>query len=150
MAINAYGIGILKGAMNERDICSNQAMSFSGKVKVLLLKLFQQGNAKPHSASITTAWLHSRRVWVLNRCWTWNKKHYSLSLKNDIVNKIGYSKFPNHSTQHTNFFGIGVVTYSMWLKGPPNRWFSHSFPSHFSGGLHLCQLNFNKFTEFKS
>uniref|UniRef100_A0AAY5KL34 Tc1-like transposase DDE domain-containing protein n=1 Tax=Esox lucius TaxID=8010 RepID=A0AAY5KL34_ESOLU len=28
--------------------------------------LFQRDNAKPHSARITTAWLHSKRVWVLN------------------------------------------------------------------------------------
>ncbi len=28
--------------------------------------LFQQDNAKPHTAAITTAWLHSRRVRVLN------------------------------------------------------------------------------------
>ncbi len=28
--------------------------------------VFQQDNAKPHIAAITTAWLHSRRVQVLN------------------------------------------------------------------------------------
>ncbi len=28
--------------------------------------VFQQDNAKPHAATITTAWLHSRRVRVLN------------------------------------------------------------------------------------
>ncbi len=28
--------------------------------------VFQQDNAKPHTAAITTAWLRSRRVWVLN------------------------------------------------------------------------------------
>ncbi len=28
--------------------------------------VFQQDNAKPHTAAITTAWIHSRRVWVLN------------------------------------------------------------------------------------
>ncbi len=28
--------------------------------------VFQQGNAKPHNAAITTAWLRSRRVRVLN------------------------------------------------------------------------------------
>ncbi len=28
--------------------------------------IFQQDNAKPHTAAITTAWLHSRRVRVLN------------------------------------------------------------------------------------
>ncbi len=27
--------------------------------------VFQQDNVKPHTAAITTAWLHSRRVWVL-------------------------------------------------------------------------------------
>ncbi len=29
-------------------------------------RLFQQDNAKPHTAAITTAWIRSRRVWVLN------------------------------------------------------------------------------------
>ncbi len=29
-------------------------------------RVFQQDNAKPHTAAITTAWLHSRRVRVLN------------------------------------------------------------------------------------
>ncbi len=29
-------------------------------------RVFQQDNAKPHTASITTAWLRSRRVRVLN------------------------------------------------------------------------------------
>uniref|UniRef100_A0AAY5KWM7 Uncharacterized protein n=1 Tax=Esox lucius TaxID=8010 RepID=A0AAY5KWM7_ESOLU len=28
--------------------------------------LFQQDKAKPYSACITTAWLHSKRDWVLN------------------------------------------------------------------------------------
>ncbi len=28
--------------------------------------VFQQDNTKPHTAAITTAWLHSRRVRVLN------------------------------------------------------------------------------------
>ncbi len=28
--------------------------------------VFQQDNAKPHTADITTAWLRSRRVWGLN------------------------------------------------------------------------------------
>ncbi len=29
-------------------------------------RVFQQDNTKPHTAAITTAWLLSRRVWVLN------------------------------------------------------------------------------------
>ena len=28
--------------------------------------LVQQDNAKPHSARVTTAWLHSKRMWVLD------------------------------------------------------------------------------------
>ncbi len=28
--------------------------------------VFQQDNGKPHTAAITTSWLRSRRVWVLN------------------------------------------------------------------------------------
>ncbi len=29
-------------------------------------RVFQQDNAKQHTADITTAWLHNRKVWVLN------------------------------------------------------------------------------------
>ncbi len=29
-------------------------------------RVFQQNNTKPHTAAITTSWIHSRRVWVLN------------------------------------------------------------------------------------
>ncbi len=64
--ISAYGMGslhVLDGAMNaERYIkVSEQHMLPSRWC------LFQQDNAKPHTAAITTAWLRSRRVRVLNR-----------------------------------------------------------------------------------
>ncbi len=63
---SAYGMGslyVLEGTMN--------AERFNIKVleQYMLpsrLHLFQQDNAKPHTAAITTAWLHSRRVRVLN------------------------------------------------------------------------------------
>ncbi len=65
--ISAYGMGslhVLEGTMNaERYIKSNileQHMLPSRQ------RLFQQDNAKPHTAAITTAWLRSRRVRVLN------------------------------------------------------------------------------------
>ncbi len=63
--IIAYGMGslhVLEGTMNaERYIkVSEQHMLPSRR------RLFQQNNAKPHTAAITTAWLHSRRVRVLN------------------------------------------------------------------------------------
>ncbi len=63
--ISAYGIGnlhVLEGTMNaERYIkVLEQNMLPSRR------RLFQQDNAKPHTAAITTAWLRSRKVWMLN------------------------------------------------------------------------------------
>ncbi len=77
--ISAYSMGnlhVLEGTMNAeryikqhgehvaqyRAICSPPDDSlFQGSPCV-----FRQDNAKPHTAAITTAWLHSRRVRVLN------------------------------------------------------------------------------------
>ncbi len=63
--ISAYGMGslhVLEGTMNaERYIkVLEQHMLPSRR------RLFQQDHAKPHTAAITTAWLRSRRVRVLN------------------------------------------------------------------------------------
>ncbi len=62
---SAYGMGnlhVLEGTMNaERYIkVLEQYMLLSRQ------RVFQQNNAKPHTAAITTLWLHSRRVRVLN------------------------------------------------------------------------------------
>ncbi len=61
--ISAYAMGslhVLEGAMNaERHIKSFRATN-------ALWRVFQQDNAKPHTSAITTAWLRSRRVRVLN------------------------------------------------------------------------------------
>ncbi len=63
--ISAYGMGslhILEGTMNaERYIKVLEQHMLPSRLHV-----FQQDNAKPHTAAITTAWLHSRRVGVLN------------------------------------------------------------------------------------
>ncbi len=70
--ISAYGMGslhVLEGTMNaeryikalEQHMLPSRRRLFQGRPCV-----FQQDNAKPHTAAITTAWLHSRRVWVLN------------------------------------------------------------------------------------
>ncbi len=63
--ISAYSMGslyVLKGTMN--------AEKYIKVLKQHMLpsrwRVFQQDNAKPHTAAITTAWLRSRRVWVLN------------------------------------------------------------------------------------
>ncbi len=60
-----YGMGslqILEGTMNaERYIKVLEQHMLSYRWCV-----FQQDNKKPHTAAITTAWLHSRRVRVLN------------------------------------------------------------------------------------
>ncbi len=62
--ISTYGMGSLRaleGTMNaERclKVLEQHMLPSIGRV-------FQQDNAKPHTAAITTAWLHSRRI----RCW---------------------------------------------------------------------------------
>ncbi len=70
--ISAYGMGslhVLKGTMNaeryikvlEQHMLPSRRRLFQGRPCV-----FQQDNAKPHTAAITTAWICSRRVRVLN------------------------------------------------------------------------------------
>ncbi len=70
--ISAYGMGslhVLDGTMNaeryikvlEQHMLPSRQRLFQGRPCV-----FQQDNAKPHTAAITTAWLCSRRVRVLN------------------------------------------------------------------------------------
>ncbi len=70
--ISAYGMSslhVLEGTMNaernikvlEQHMLPSRWRLFHGRPCV-----FQQDNAKPHTAAITTAWLHSRRVWVPN------------------------------------------------------------------------------------
>ncbi len=70
--ISAYGMGslhVLEGTMNaeryikvlEQHILPSKLRLFQGRPCV-----FQQDNAKPHTVAITTAWLRSRRVRVLN------------------------------------------------------------------------------------
>ncbi len=70
--ISAYGVSslhVLEGTMNaeryikvlEQHMLPSRWRLFQGRPCV-----FQQDNAKPHTAAITTAWLRSRRVRVLN------------------------------------------------------------------------------------
>ncbi len=70
--IGAYSMGslyVLEGTMNaeryikvlEQHMLPSRQCLFQGRPCV-----FQQENAKPHTAAITTAWLCSRRVRVLN------------------------------------------------------------------------------------
>ncbi len=72
VCISAYGMGslhVLEGTMNaeryikvlEQHMLPSRRRVFKGRPCV-----FQQDNAKPHTAAITTAWLRSRRVRVLN------------------------------------------------------------------------------------
>ncbi len=65
ISVWAYGMGslhVLEGIMNDKRYIKilEQHMLPSRR------RVFQQDNAKPHTAAITTAWLHNRRVWVLN------------------------------------------------------------------------------------
>jgi len=64
--ISAYGMGslhVLEGTINAETYIKvlEQRRLFQGRPC-----LFQQDNAKPYTAAITTAWLRSQRVWVLN------------------------------------------------------------------------------------
>ncbi len=70
--ISAYGMGslhVLESTMNaeryikvlEQHMLPSRQRLFQGRPCV-----FQQDNAKPHTTAITTAWLRSRRVRVLN------------------------------------------------------------------------------------
>ncbi len=70
--ISAYSMGslhVLEGIMNtekyikvlEQHMLPSRRHLFQGRPCV-----FQQDNAKPHTAAATTAWLRSRRVQVLN------------------------------------------------------------------------------------
>ncbi len=70
--IGAYDMGsmhVLEGTMNaeryikvlEQHMLPSRQRLFQGRPCV-----FQQENVKPHTAAITTAWLRSRRVRVLN------------------------------------------------------------------------------------
>ncbi len=62
---SAYGMGslhVLEGTMNaERYIKVLEQHMLPSRRRV-----FQQDNAKPHTSAITTAWLRSRRVRVLD------------------------------------------------------------------------------------
>ncbi len=70
--ISAYGLGslhVLEGTMNaERYIKVLQQHMFPSRWRLFQGRpcVFQQDNSKPYTAAITTAWLRSRRVWVLN------------------------------------------------------------------------------------
>ncbi len=64
--ISAYGMGSL-------HVLEGTTMNAERYIKVLEQDMlpsrrcvFQQDNAKPHTAAFITAWLRSRRVWVLN------------------------------------------------------------------------------------
>ncbi len=60
ISANSMGsLHVLKGIMNAERYIKQHMLPSRRRV-------FQQDNAKPHTAAITTAWLHSRRVRVLN------------------------------------------------------------------------------------
>ncbi len=69
---SAYGMGslhVLEGTMNaERyiNVLEQHMLPFRWRLFQGRPCVFQQDNAKPHIAAITTAWLRSRRVRVLN------------------------------------------------------------------------------------
>ncbi len=70
--ICAYGMGslhVLEGTMNaERFINILEQHMLPTRRRLFQERpcVFRQDNAKPHAAAITTAWLRSRRAWVMN------------------------------------------------------------------------------------
>ncbi len=70
--ICAYGMGslhVLEGTMNaERFLKILEQHMLPSRRRLFQERpcVFRQDNAKPHAAAITTAWLRSRRVWVMN------------------------------------------------------------------------------------
>ncbi len=85
--ISAYGMGslhVLEGTMNaERYIKVLEQHMLPSRRRLFLGRpfVFQQDNAKPHTAAITTAWLRSRRVRVLNwpsNCFEKKRRYYTM------------------------------------------------------------------------
>ncbi len=73
MVWGAYGMGslhVLEGTMNAERYIKDFRATYAPPSRRSLFQgrpcVFQQDNAKPHTAAITTAWLGSRRVRVLN------------------------------------------------------------------------------------
>ncbi len=114
--ISADGMGslhVLEGIVNaERYIKVLKQHMLPSRWRV-----FQQDNTKPHTAAITKAWLHSRRVRVLNwsavqtfHLWrtfgaSWNKKyikdnHELFSSWKPISGKNG-TKFQHQSSRNS-------------------------------------------------
>ncbi len=71
-ASSSYGMGsfhVMEGIMNAEGYIKVLEQHMLPSIRCLFQErpcVFQQDNAKPHTAAITTAWLHSRRVQVLN------------------------------------------------------------------------------------
>ncbi len=106
--INTYSMAtlhVLEGTMNaeryikvlEQHMLLSRWRLFHGRPCV-----FQQDNAKPHTAAITTAWLRSRRVRVLN----WPACSPDLSPIENIwrIIKIKMSKMTTNSSAAGNLY----------------------------------------------
>ncbi len=71
-ASSSYGMGsfhVMEGIMNAEGYIKVLEQHMLPSIRCLFQErpcVFQQDNAKPHTAAITTAWLHGRRVQVLN------------------------------------------------------------------------------------
>ncbi len=94
--INAYSMGslhVLEGTMNaERYIKVLEQHLLPSRWRVFQRRpcVFQQDNAKPHSAAITTSWLRSRRVrgaelaCLHSRSFTY-REHFAASLNEKYI-----------------------------------------------------------------
>ncbi len=81
--ISAYGMGslhVFEGTINaERYIKVLEQYMLPSRLRLIQGRscVFQQDNIKPHTAAITTAWLHSRRVCLQSRSFTY-REHLQL------------------------------------------------------------------------
>lgn len=73
--------------------------------------IFKKHNAKQHTASIKTAWLHSRRVWVLS----WPACSPSLSPTENLESHEGNK---NNTTKITQDWADGICIIHEWDKIP--------------------------------
>ncbi len=125
--ISAYGMGslhVLEGTMNaERYINVLEQYKLPSRRRLFQGRpcVFQQDNAKPHTAAITTAWLHSRRVCLQSRSFTYREHlqhHYMRNTSKMTMNSSADGNLyqarmgPNSNTKTHNTHNLDAQTSS--------------------------------------